>query len=212
MDAPAAFVTCPPLPAVPVFSTSGCGAVCALADWRGTPRQPRPALTSLPARPLPPQRARAGYVETNGIYDPLNYAAGKDINRLRSVELKNGRICMLAILGLVVQEVYSWPNTQGYFDNTNPLLTFTTVPIFGIVQILLVVGLIEFRTGNEWQRGEPGDIGFDPLNLAKDGINPAYADAELKHARLAMVGWLGAVVQTAITGKGVLQTSFETFQ
>lgn len=166
-----------------------------------------------PSPPPPfPQRARAGYVETNGIYDPLNYAAGKDINRLRSVELKNGRICMLAILGLVVQEVYSWPNTQGYFDNTNPLLTFTTVPIFGIVQILLVVGLIEFRTGNEWQRGEPGDIGFDPLNLAKDGINPAYADAELKHARLAMVGWLGAVVQTAITGKGVLQTSFETFQ
>jgi len=154
---------------------------------------------------------RAGFLESGGVYDPLNYAAGKDINRLRSVELKNGRICMLATLGYVVQEVYSWPNDQGYFDGSNPITTFATVPVFGVLQILLVCGLIEINTGNEWQTREPGDIGFDPLGLAKNGINPAYADAELKHARLAMVGWLGFVTQSLVTGKGVLATTFDKF-
>jgi hypothetical protein len=174
------------------------------ARSRTRPSPPAHVLVRVSAR-------RAGFIESGGIYDPLNYAAGKDINRLRSVELKNGRICMLATHGYVVQETYSWPNTQGYFDGSNPITTFATVPAFGVLQIIAVIALIETRTGNEWQRGEPGDIGFDPLGLAKDGINPAYADAELKHARLAMVGWLGFVLQSLVTGKGVLATTFEAF-
>ena len=32
----------------------------------------------------------------------------------------------------------------------------------------------------------PGDLGFDPLGLAENGINPDYALAEIKHARLAV--------------------------
>jgi len=146
------------------------------------------------------------------VYDPINYAAGKDINRLRSVELKHGRVCMLAALGYVVQEVYSWPNTEGYFDGSNPIATPASVPVFGLLQIVLVLGLIESQTGNEWQRGEPGDLGFDPLGFAKNGVNPAYAEAELKHGRLAMIGWLGFVTQSLVSGKGVLATSFDFFQ
>jgi len=169
-------------------------------------------LTPSPCTSARPATCRAGFLESGGIYDPLNYAAGKDINRLRSVELKNGRICMLATLGYVVQETYSWPNTQGYFDGSNPIATFGTVPVFGVLQIIGVIALIETQTGNEWQRGAPGDIGFDPLGLAKDGVNPAYADAELKHCRLAMVGWLGFCLQSLVTGKGVLATTFDAFQ
>jgi hypothetical protein len=36
-----------------------------------------------------------------------------------------------------------------------------------------------------------GDLGFDPLGFAASGINPAYAEAEIKHARLAMIGAIG---------------------
>jgi len=153
-----------------------------------------------------------GFVESNGIYDPINYAKGKDLNRLRSVELKHGRVCMLATLGYVVQETYSWSNDKGYFDGSNPLATPGTVPVFGLFQIVLVLGLIEYFTGNEWKTGEAGDLGFDPLGFAKDGVNPAYAEAELKHGRLAMIGWLGFVLQSLVTGKGVLATTFEAIQ
>ena len=41
----------------------------------------------------------------------------------------------------------------------------------------------------------PGDLGFDPLGFSDNGINPDYALAEIKHARLAMLGALGMLFQ-----------------
>lgn len=48
----------------------------------------------------------------------------------------------------------------------------------------------------------PGDLGFDPLGLAANGVNPDYALAEIKHCRLAMVGFLGMAVQQFINPNG----------
>lgn len=54
--------------------------------------------------------------------------------------------------------------------------------------------------------GEPGDLGFDPLGLAANGIRRDYAEAELKHGRLAMIGFLGmALQQGADTSSGTLE-------
>ena len=41
----------------------------------------------------------------------------------------------------------------------------------------------------------PGDLGFDPLGFSDNGIRPDYALAEIKHARLAMLGALGMLFQ-----------------
>eukprot|EP00904_Undaria_pinnatifida_P005897 jgi/Undpi1/2437/HiC_scaffold_13.g05818.m1 len=54
----------------------------------------------------------------------------------------------------------------------------------------------------------PGDIGFDPVGFAANGINPDYALAELKHCRLAMVGFLGMAVQQAIDSNGGVLEQF----
>ncbi|CAM9559245.1 unnamed protein product [Discosporangium mesarthrocarpum] len=48
----------------------------------------------------------------------------------------------------------------------------------------------------------PGDLGFDPLGLAANGVNPDYALAEIKHCRLAMIGFLGMAVQQFINPNG----------
>lgn len=48
----------------------------------------------------------------------------------------------------------------------------------------------------------PWDLGFDPLGLAANGVNPDYALAEIKHARLAMIGFLGMAVQQFIDPNG----------
>ncbi|KAG5184626.1 fucoxanthin chl a/c light-harvesting protein [Tribonema minus] len=47
-----------------------------------------------------------------------------------------------------------------------------------------------------------GDVGFDPLNLAKDEDTLLfYRDAEVKHARLAMLAALGWVVEELFDGR-----------
>ncbi|KAG5179252.1 fucoxanthin chl a/c light-harvesting protein [Tribonema minus] len=47
-----------------------------------------------------------------------------------------------------------------------------------------------------------GDVGFDPLNLAKDEKTLLfYRDAEVKHARLAMLAALGWVVSELFDGR-----------
>ena len=54
----------------------------------------------------------------------------------------------------------------------------------------------------------PGDLGFDPLGLAANGVNPDYALAELKHGRLAMIGVLGMGVQQAVDPNGGVLEQF----
>merc|ERR1711968_70642 len=55
----------------------------------------------------------------------------------------------------------------------------------------------------------PGDLGWDPLGLADNGVNPFFAEAEIKHARLGMLGAAGMLVQAIITGKPVTEGTFE---
>jgi hypothetical protein len=55
----------------------------------------------------------------------------------------------------------------------------------------------------------PGDLGFDPLGFADNGINPDYALAEIKHARLAMLGAAGMLIQEFLQPKGILTQTAE---
>lgn len=73
---------------------------------------------------------------------------------------------------------------------------------------VLVIGYIEFQRNAELdpeKRLYPGGKFFDPLGLAADPEKkPTLQLAEIKHARLAMVGFLGFAIQAAATGKGPL--------
>lgn len=73
---------------------------------------------------------------------------------------------------------------------------------------VLVIGYIEFQRNAELdpeKRLYPGGKFFDPLGLAADPEKKAVLQlAEIKHARLAMIGFLGFAVQAAVTGKGPL--------
>jgi len=55
----------------------------------------------------------------------------------------------------------------------------------------------------------PGDLGFDPLGFSDNGINPDYALAEIKHARLAMLGAAGMLIQEFLQPKGILTQTAE---
>merc|ERR1712151_1315393 len=62
--------------------------------------------------PLRAFESELGVQEPVGFWDPLGFTADGDLaafKRRRSVEIKHGRICMIAATGYIVPEYFKWP-------------------------------------------------------------------------------------------------------
>lgn len=133
------------------------------------------------------------------------------LERFRECELIHGRWAMLACLGCIVAEGatgVSWVEAgkveldgASYFGQSLP---------FSITQLVwieaLLVGGAEVYRNTELdtsKRCYPGGV-FDPLNLAEGDKGLRLKEAEIKHARLAMVAFLGYGVQALVFGEGCL--------
>lgn len=87
-----------------------------------------------------------------GFFDPLGLVADGDqetFDRLRFVELKHGRISMLAVVGYLVQEAgIRLPGTidlsgKAFTDIPNGFAAFKEIPAGGLVQLLFFIGVLE---------------------------------------------------------------------
>jgi len=150
-------------------------------------------------------------------WDPAGLATDIDSSTFRfyrKAELKHGRVCMLAVTGLIAQ--HEWRFNLAYPYET-PAYDFSSVPsgigammpgtptspLLGL--FVLAAGLIELRTSDDGR--DPGDFG-DPAGFAASyGLDFAGADDkkqwqdfELNHCRLAMVGFLGAILGEYASG------------
>mmetsp|Transcript_21918 Transcript_21918/g.49893 ORF Transcript_21918/g.49893 Transcript_21918/m.49893 type:complete len:143 (-) Transcript_21918:519-947(-) len=96
-----------------------------------------------------------GAQEPLGLFDPLNLVADGDeekFQRLRYVELKHGRICMLAFVGnLVTRAGIHLPGNidldgnsfDSYPDGLAALFGEDAIPGAGFAQIFLLIGCLE---------------------------------------------------------------------
>ena len=96
-----------------------------------------------------------GAQEPLGFYDPLNLLEGADqkrFDRLRYVELKHGRISMLAFLGQIVTRAgihlpgsidLEGDSFDSYPDGIAALFGEDAIPKEGFGQLVLLVGLLE---------------------------------------------------------------------
>lgn len=113
---------------------------------------------------------------------------------------------MLAALGFVVQEFVHLPGEA--FSEKDPIAAIYKVPIQGWAQILTFIAFCElatFKATYDDSRA-PGDLGFDPLKLAKTPAQKEkYAEYEIVHCRAAMVGFMGFLLQRIVTGQGVIE-------
>jgi hypothetical protein len=124
----------------------------------------------------------------------------------RWAEIKHGRICMLAIVGILTQQAGIHFPGEAY---TNPDIfgAINTVG-FGVnVQIFIAMACVEGASFNaHYGEGEPGDLGFDGGLLKK--MTPAQIktrqESEIVHGRLAMCGFTGAVVHTLLFGQALM--------
>lgn len=103
-----------------------------------------------------------------GFYDPLGLVADGDqtkFDRLRYVELKHGRVSMLAVAGYLYVEsggrlpgAIDYAGTQ-FADIPNGFAALTAMPQAGVIQIVLFIGFLEAAVMKEIVKGEfPGDF------------------------------------------------------
>jgi light-harvesting complex I chlorophyll a/b binding protein 1 len=139
-------------------------------------------------------------------FDPMRLSdIQADLKYARWSELKHGRICMLAILGILVQQAGIHFPGDAY---TNPDI-FGAVSQVGFpvnVQIFLGMSAVELATFNmHYGEGEPGDLGLDGGMLSKMSADQIATrkTSEIVHCRLAMIAFTGAMVHTLLFGSAI---------
>lgn len=134
---------------------------------------------------------------------------------LREAEIKHGRVCMLAFVGMVVQQWVQIPNYPHQPDWEKALWECYADPNakLGLVQISIFAFVMEGRYFplHAWigkMDREPGDLGFDPLKFSKKpGFDIKQKQlVELKNGRLAMIGVASIFANHAIPGSVPLLT------
>jgi light-harvesting complex I chlorophyll a/b binding protein 1 len=156
-----------------------------------------------------------------GFFDPLGITKDGDVTefrRLREAELKNGRVAMFAVIGLIVPEYYKFPGFLSptlnlkFADVPNGIAGLYKVPPEGWLQWIAFCGLYETIVNVPVDPAEPGNYGKGKLglgNMVLGFTGPKITDpearkrslnSELANSRLAMVAVAGLFAQEGLTG------------
>lgn len=144
--------------------------------------------------------------------DPLNFLDGADeerFNRLRYVEIKHGRIAMLAVLGHIhttfgarIPGNIDYSGTSFASVKTG-IAGLGDIPTLGLVQIVAFIGFLEIFVMKDKGQGEfPGDLrnGMFKWSGTEEDLLEKRA-IELNNGRAAQMGILGLMVHEQLTGE-----------
>jgi hypothetical protein len=186
-----------------------------------------PAKQAATASSLSAFEGELGAQEPLGFYDPLGLVADGDeakFNRLRYVELKHGRIAMLAFLGQIVTRAglhlpgsidLSGDSFGDYPDGLAAISGPDAIPEAGLGQIVLFIGALElFVMKDVTGTGEfAGDFRNGALDFGWDDFGPKTKlrkrGIELNNGRAAMMGILGLMMHEQIDGNPVIGVFLE---
>merc|ERR1712154_182813 len=152
-----------------------------------------------------------------GFWDPLgllNDADQERFDRLRYVEIKHGRISMLAFLGNIITRAGIY--LPGDIDKSGTAFSSigngwaaisgpNAIPQAGLLQLIAFVGVLELFVMKDITGGEfPGDFRNDALDFGWDTFDEETKlfkrGVELNNGRAAMFGILGLMVHEQLGG------------
>jgi len=134
-------------------------------------------------------------------WDPLDLGStDAKMDRYTTVEVKHGRVAMIACVGYIMPEIFRFPGCEGF---ENGLSALSSLPAEGWFQLFAFVGahevLIKPRAGGmgPWDLG----LGTELLDgLAEEELERRQT-AERNNGRLAMIGIMGLMVQDGMFGQ-----------
>eukprot|EP00933_Yihiella_yeosuensis_P081400 TRINITY_DN94_c0_g2_i7.p1 TRINITY_DN94_c0_g2~~TRINITY_DN94_c0_g2_i7.p1 ORF type:complete len:275 (+),score=81.65 TRINITY_DN94_c0_g2_i7:84-908(+) len=166
-----------------------------------------------------------------GFWDPAGFCENGDAQeffRRRVVEIKHGRVCMLACTGYIVQEFVRFPGEVSPSEGLkfsavpNGLAALNKLPAVGIFQWVFFCGLCDLWLMHQRPDNPPGKLvtrlfGDVATNYGYGAFGiPAYLggkpvsdpevkkkklSAEIANGRLAMMAIMGMFFQDGLTGQ-----------
>lgn len=135
-----------------------------------------------------------------------------NVKFLQEAEIKHGRVCLLAIVGMMAAEFYQFPWYKEFphlvidrhdwgVHNGSMLQLVIWLSFFEIMTMPAVIQMVNGQSDRE-----PGYFGFDPLGLGKDPTKLAtYKVNEIKNGRLAMIAVSGAIHHAAVSHQNMFE-------
>jgi hypothetical protein len=121
--------------------------------------------------------------------DPLGLSTNIDAETFeayRASELKHGRVCMLAVIGYIVPEVFRFPGEiapgVAFADIPNGVAAIEAVPSLGWLQMFFLIGATDYY-------GFLGDFDIGKKPVGKPDLEELQLN-ELQNGRLAMLAFL----------------------
>jgi len=145
-----------------------------------------------------------GVVAPLGLYDPFNLLDNADQDRfdhLRSVELKHGRVSMLAVVGYLVTE--AGVRLPGMEDIPNGFAAWDAIPNEVVGQMGMSLIVMEMANRDHTGSAEfPGDFRNNLLDFGWDEQSDDWKKKkrtiEIQNGRAAMMGILGIMTHENI--------------
>lgn len=172
------------------------------------------------APPPPPPFAPSempGVTSPLGFFDPLNFSKVGDeqgFRKLRSAEIKHGRVAMMAAVGAVVQHYIQLPGFENVPKGIFAATSGNGLPGFAALFVLSgVLELFVWKDDDAKPAESIGDYG-NPVSFGVPlGDSPEMRTRELNNGRAAMFAAIGIIVAELLTGKdGVQQLGFDVAQ
>lgn len=161
------------------------------------PAAQQSASTALNANPLADQ---LGAQAPLGFWDPAGLCIDGDqanFDKLRAIEIKHGRVCMLGVVGFLVTE--AGLRMPGAEDMPAGVAAVGAVPGMVWAQFFATTALMEAVNRDVTGKGEfPGDFRNGAIDFGWDRLSPEVQmkkrQVELNNGRAAQMGLTGLVI------------------